>query len=67
MLRYPERNAGQQLEPPTFLQWKARTLQDPDVDRIGRHRRDLTSAQVQRLERVMRPVLERHGYVPETT
>jgi hypothetical protein len=66
MLRYPERNVREQLEPAAFLQWKARTTQGPDDERIGRHLRDLTPAQVARLEHGMRPVLERHGYLPET-
>jgi hypothetical protein len=63
MLRYPERNEQEQLEPPEFLRWKARTLEAPDHERVGRHVRDLTPDQIRRLETVMRPALVRHGYL----
>lgn len=41
MLDYPRINRTAALEPAELLPWKQRTLEDPDVSRVGRYRADL--------------------------
>jgi hypothetical protein len=47
------------------LPWKCRALTPPDPERIGVARRELTKAQLDLMNDVMRPTMERLGYAPD--
>ena len=62
MLGYHEINRDAGLEPPEFLRWKAKTLEPPQLDRIDRYRRDLTTAQIRIVETATQEELALYGY-----
>ncbi len=62
MLNYHEVNRRSGLEPPAFLDWKAKTLEPPQPDRVDRYLRDLEPGEIATIEAATREELETYGY-----
>jgi len=62
MLDYYKRNRDVELEPPEFMQWKERTLEPPQRDRISRFHEDLTAEQRMLVEENAISEMKRYGY-----
>jgi hypothetical protein len=62
MLSFHQRNRELNLEPPSFLAWKQRSLEPPDPELVGVHRRELTPAELDAFEAVAAAELRQAGY-----
>lgn len=65
MLDYHAENASRQLEPPSLLGWKEKTLQPPAATAVGRHRQELADDERQSFQAIAGDLLAAYGYTVE--
>lgn len=59
---YYLKNQAEQLEPPEFLQWKAKTLERATTSQVGRYKAELTVNEMEEFERIASSMLQRYNY-----
>lgn len=62
MLKYHIKNQVEQQEPSEFMQWKAKTLEAPDANNVGKYQSLLTPEQIKEFNSIAGPVLKYFGY-----
>ena len=62
MLRYYELNAKNAIEPAKTLDWKKKTLQQPDTSKIGQYKAQLTSEELKTFHAVAQTTLSTYHY-----
>lgn len=65
MLTYPEINKEQELEPPDFLEWKAKTLEAPNPASIGKFQTILSGEEIMEINERAKDLLKSYGYSPQ--
>lgn len=62
MERYYVRNKLEHQEPVEFLQWKAKTIEEPTTSEIGKFKNELTYDEIKEFEIVSAPILKVYNY-----
>lgn len=61
-LLYYKKNPSQ-IEPVAFLNWKEKLMQPPDIDNIGKFKKELTNLEILIFNNIANSTLEKHGYL----
>lgn len=65
MLNYYDQKDTCKIEPPKMLDWKKKTLEKPDPQKISRFQTDLTEEQIKLFNRIAEKELKFYGYTSE--
>lgn len=62
MLRYYEYNTKIAIEPKETLDWKKKTLQKPDLKKIGQYKEQLSSKEIKSFQNIAQEILTAYNY-----
>jgi hypothetical protein len=62
MLNYFIKNAKEQDEPLSSLDWKKKTLEKPDKENIGKYKTELDKQKIDEFNKLAKPILQKFKY-----
>ncbi|WP_417588710.1 sulfotransferase family protein [Owenweeksia hongkongensis] len=62
MLNYPDTNRSNKTEPLEMMDWKKKTLSEPDSSELGKYKKILSTREIQEFNKIAKPILNHFGY-----